>query len=157
MDEVTLARIIHVLGVIIWGGGIGFLVIILMPRLRSNPTPSLQFQFFLSVARPFAAWMRYVSLAVGLSGFAMLHFLSGWDRYLDFTTYWWVHLMTATWLVYSALLLRQFINTRRKCTPQLDDAAATFRLHKVSRMQRNLFILTVITAASALYGVHGSW
>jgi len=157
MDELTLARIIHVLGVTLWVGGIGFLVVILMPRLRSNPNPSQQFQFFLSVARPFAAWMRYVSLAVALSGFAMLYFLSAWDRYQDFSTYWWIHLMTATWIIYSALLVRQFINTRRKCTPQLDDEAAQFRLRKVSRLQRNLFILTLITAASALYGVHGSW
>ncbi len=157
MDEVTIARMVHVLGVAFWVGGLSFLVVILMPRLRKNPNPAEQFQFFLSVARPFAVWMRYVSLAVAISGFIMLQLLDAWDRYLDFATYWWIHLMSVTWVIYSLLLLRQFINTRRKKSHNFDDEAALFRLYKVSRMQAMLFALSILTALSALYGVHGSW
>lgn len=155
MDAVTLARVVHVLGVILWVGGVSFLVTMLMPRLRANLNPAQQFKFFLSLARPFAIWMRYVTMAVALSGFLMLELLDGWDRYLDIQNYWWIHLMTLTWVIYSMVLLRQYINTRRQCTPDLDDATAALRLVKVSKLQRTLFTLGIITVLSALIGVHG--
>ena len=39
MNEVTIARVLHVFGVVLWIGGVGFVTTVLLPAIRRFEAP----------------------------------------------------------------------------------------------------------------------
>ncbi len=153
-DDVTLARALHVLGVVLWIGGVGFVTTILLPAVRRMKAPAERFAFFEAVEGRFAWQARGTTLLVGLSGFYLVHAWDLWDRYTQLE-YWWMHAMAAIWVVFSLMLflaeplfLHRWFLTRAQENPE-----ATFRL--IERMHRVLLTLSLITVLGAVAGSHG--
>jgi uncharacterized membrane protein len=88
MNELVLARVIHVLCVILWIGGVAMITTILLPVIASMPTAEKKIEFFNRIKKRFAAQARYTTLFTGLSGFYMVHILDAWSRVKKFS-YWW--------------------------------------------------------------------
>ena len=55
MDDVTIARSLHVLAVVLWIGGVGFVTTVLLPALRRFPDPAQRTTMFGFVERHFSA------------------------------------------------------------------------------------------------------
>jgi uncharacterized membrane protein len=72
MDDVTIARALHVAAVVLWIGGVGFVTTVLLPTLRRLPDPAEQAALFQAVERRFGAQARASVIVVGLSGLYML-------------------------------------------------------------------------------------
>ena len=54
MDDAALARAVHVAGVVLWIGGVGFVTTVLLPAVRRMKRPEERVAFFEAVERKFA-------------------------------------------------------------------------------------------------------
>jgi len=99
----VITRAIHVVSVVIWIGGVYFVTTVLIPKLRNENDLRIRLEQFEAVERRFALQAKFITVVAGLSGFYMVHYLNGWERYLHIE-YWWLHLMSFVWLVFTVVL-----------------------------------------------------
>ncbi len=152
----VLARALHVLGVVMWIGGVAFVTTVLLPALRQLDDPAGRLAAFERLEGRFALQARATTLLTGLSGFYMLHFLDAWSRYQQ-AQFWWIHLMTAVWLIFTLVLFvlePLFLHRWFHELAQRDDIRA-FRL--VQRMHVVLLSLSLLAVAGAVAGAHGGF
>jgi len=154
MDDVTIARALHVLAVVLWIGGVAFVTTVLLPAVRNIKAPGEQVVFFATVERRFGGQARWTTALAGLTGFYMLARLDAWDRFLS-VAFWWMHAMVGVWLLFTLMLfvaeplfLHRGLLARARAEPE-----ATFTL--VGRLHRILLALSVITLLGAVLGSHG--
>ena len=154
MNEFVLARVIHVLSVVLWIGGVAMVTTVLLPTLIGMKSPSEAMAFFGRFRRRFAAQARYTTLLVGLSGFYMVYVLDVWYRFAEWQ-YWWMHTMVFIWLVFSVMLFVMEPRARRRQSSMpVQDASADVFV-KIQRMHWVLLSLSLITVAGAVAGSHG--
>jgi hypothetical protein len=67
MDDTTIARTIHVLAVVLWIGGVGFVTTVLLPAVRRMKSPADRLNFFDDIERHFAWQARITTLLAGLA------------------------------------------------------------------------------------------
>ncbi|MDA0230067.1 MAG: hypothetical protein O3B21_07740 [Proteobacteria bacterium] len=154
MDDANLARAVHVLGIVLWIGGVGFVTTVLLPSIRRMKNASERVTFFDEIERRFAWQARGTTLLVGLSGFYLVHTGGFWDRFSQ-SEFWWMHAMVIIWAVFSILLfvaeplfLHRWLSARAAKGPE-----QTFRL--IQRFHWVLLILSVVTVVGAAAGSHG--
>jgi uncharacterized membrane protein len=155
MDDITLARALHVLAVIAWIGGVAMVTWVILPASRRMAKPEDRIAFFENVERRFALQARVMTLLAAGSGFYMVYRLRMWSRFLD-SAFWWMHAMVAVWAVFTLVLFvleplflhRWFIERARK------EPETTFAL--VQHLHRVLATISLITAAAAVAGAHGA-
>lgn len=155
MDEIIFARVLHVLGVVLWVGGVAMVTAILLPTLARMQSPTEAMEFFVRFRQRFAAQVRYTILIVGLSGFYMVYVLDAWQRFTQWQ-YWWMHTMVLIWLLFSVMLFVMEPRGRRQQATvpvQTNVSAETFV--KIQRKHLFLLILSLITIAGAVAGSHG--
>jgi len=153
-EVLTLARMLHVVGVVLWIGGVAFVTLALLPAVRSFEDPERRIAFFEEVERRFARQARWTTLLTGLTGFAMLWLLEAWGRYLDLR-FWWLHAMTVVWLLFTVMLfvleplfLHAWFQRRAAVAPDRTFAAVV-RLHRI------LLAASLLTVLGAVAGSHG--
>ena len=154
VDDVTLARALHVLLVVLWIGGVAFVTTVFLPAVRDLQTPAEQVVFFETAERRFGNQARVTTAVTGLSGLYMVVRLDLWDRFLS-VEYWWMHAMVAVWLLFTLMLfvaeplfLDRWLLARAKTRPE-----ATFRL--IERLHWILLALSLITLIGVVLGSHG--
>ena len=154
MDDVAIARAIHVLAVVLWMGGVAFVTTALLPSLRRGAHSPAWLASFDAIERRFAWQARATTLLAGASGLYMVLRLDLWDRFLS-PSFWWMHAMVLVWLLFTLMLfvveplfLARWLSKRAQATP-----AATFRL--VERFHRWALLLGLLTIFGAVAGSHG--
>ena len=154
MDEFVLARVIHVLGVVLWIGGVAFVTLVLLPGLKGIQPLNEWPQQFERLEGRFAWQARLTTVLTGGSGFYMLYVLDAWERYSD-PGFWWLHAMSAIWLIFTLMLfvleplvLHKWFERRAQSQPE-KTLALIQRLHWV------LLTASLLTVAGAVAGVHG--
>lgn len=155
-EEASIARALHVLGVVLWIGGVAFVTMVLLPAVRRMKSPEERVAFFEAVEGRFAWQARGTTLLVGLSGFYLTHIWDAWWRFLD-PTFFWMHLMVMVWVIFSVMLFiaeplflhRWFIEQSREKPEQ------TFGL--IQRMHWVILTISLITVATATVGSHGGF
>lgn len=154
MNDFLLARGLHVLGVVLWIGGVAFVTTVLLPATRRMKSPAERIAWFEEVESRFAGQARLTTLVTGLSGFYLAHTLDAWDRFAQ-PDFWWMHAMVAVWVIFTLMLFvleplvlhRLFLNHARR------DPEGTFRL--VQRMHWVLLAASLGTVFGAAAGSHG--
>lgn len=154
MNDFVLARMLHVLGVVMWIGGVSMVTTVLLPAIRRLKQPAERVEFFEQVESRFAHQARFTTLLTGLSGFYMIYVLHAWDRFLH-PAYWWMHAMVLTWLIFTVMLfvLEPFVLHRRLKERAKRDPEGTFT--RIERMHRVLLVLSLATVLGAVAGSHG--
>jgi len=154
MDELTLARAVHVVSIVAWIGGVYFVTFILLPSVRQMADPEDRAEAFERFENRFALHARIATLAAGASGFYMVYLLDAWDRFAD-ASYWWMHAMTVIWAVFTLVLfvleplfLHAWFSRRAREQPE-----TTFSL--VTLLHRILLAVSLITVVGAVLGAHG--
>jgi len=149
-----LARALHVVGVVLWIGGVAFVTTTLIPALRKTADPDERLALFEQLEGRFAFQARIVTLITGLTGFYLLEYMNAWDRYLQLQ-FWWIHLMTLVWLIFTVVLfvLEPLVLHRRfrKMATENSDRAFAF----IHRMHKVLLLLSLIAVFGTVAGVHG--
>jgi uncharacterized membrane protein len=154
MNDFLLARGLHVLGVVLWIGGVAFVTTVLLPATRRMKSPVEQIAWFEEVESRFAGQARLTTLVTGLSGFYLVHTLDAWERFAE-PDFWWMHAMVAVWVIFTLMLFvleplvlhRLFLNRARR------DPEGTFR--RVQRMHWVLLAVSLVTVFGAAAGSHG--
>ncbi len=154
MDDVTIARALHVLAIVLWIGGVGFVTTVLLPAVRRSANPQERLPLFHRVERLFAWQARGTTLLAGASGFYMADRLDLWDRFRS-SAYWWMHAMVLVWLVFTLMLfvLEPLVLDRWLKKRALAKPDATFRL--IQRLHWTLLAASLITVLGAVLGSHG--
>jgi uncharacterized membrane protein len=149
-----LARAFHVLGVVLWIGGVAFVTTTLIPSLRKMSDSDKRLALFEQLESKFAFQARIVTLITGLTGFYMLDYMQAWERYQQIQ-FWWIHLMTIIWLVFTVVLfvLEPLILHRRFKAMAAENSDRAFTL--LYRMHKVLLALSLITVFGTVAGVHG--
>lgn len=155
MDEFVLARVLHVLGVVLWIGGVAMVTTVLLPTLARMQSPAEAMEFFVRFRQRFAAQARASTLIVGLSGFYMVYLLDAWHRFMQWQ-YWWMHTMVLIWLLFSVMLFVMEPRGRRNlaAAPAQKDISAE-KFISIQRKHLFLLIMSLITIAGAVAGSHG--
>ncbi len=154
MDDFISARVLHILGVVLWIGGVAFVTMVLLPAVKRVREPTERVAFFESVESGFARQARVTTLLTGLSGFYLAHSLGAWDRFAD-AHYWWMHAMVLLWAVFTLMLfvleplwLHRWFRERAQRDPE-----GTFAI--IARLHWVLLGLSLVTIAGAAAGSHG--
>lgn len=155
MDDVTLARAIHVLAVVIWIGGVALVTTVLLPAVRRFEAPEKRIAFFEAVEQRFASQSRVTTVIAGLSGFYLIYRLDLWARFAS-AEFSWMHAMVGVWLLFSFMLfiaeplfLHRWILARARAAPH-----STFRM--VEWLHWVLLSLSMLTILGAVAGSHGA-
>lgn len=152
MDDFTLARVLHIVAIVPWIGGVAFVTTVLMPAIRRNNLPSERLAVFHRFEAGFAWQARlWVGLA-GLSGLWMIHCADLWHRFADLR-FWWMHAMVAVWIVFATMLYviePLFLHRQmdQSHTPEGDFV-------RMERMHRILLLASLVTVAAGMAGAHG--
>lgn len=154
MVELIVARLVHVIGVVLWIGGVAMVTTVLLPATRRFTSPEERVQFFERVEAGFARQTRWTVLITGASGFYLAYLLGAWDRFQQIG-YWWMHAMVLIWAIFTLMLFvleplwlhRWFERSARR------DPQRTFTL--IQRLHWLLLTISLLTVAGAVAGSHG--
>lgn len=154
MESYTIARIIHVVAVILWIGGVAMVTTVIIPAVKKLKSKEEQIKTFEQIEGRFALQAKITTLLTGLSGFYMLYVLDAWNRYLDIK-YWWIHAMTLVWIIFTIVLyiLEPLVLHKLFKRYAEKNPAKTFAF--MHRFHWILLILSIITTIGAVAGSHG--
>lgn len=151
VDDLAVARALHVLAVLHWIGGVLFVTGVV---LETRGEPAVVLERFRAVERRFAPQARLSVLVAGLAGFWLTVRLELWWRFAD-PGYWWMHAMAALWAIFMiALFLAEplVLDAWFERAAQRDPARA---LALARRFHRVLASAALATVAGTVAGVHG--
>ena len=154
MDPAILARALHVLGVVLWIGGVAFVTTVLLPSVRRLKTPDERVAFFEAIEGRFAWQARGTTLLVGTTGFYLAHAWNLWERFAS-AAYWWMHAMVAVWALFTVMLFiaEPLFLHRWVLEAATREPERTFR--RIERLHRVLLTVSVVTVLGAVAGSHG--
>ncbi len=153
MMDLAITRVLHVLGVVLWIGGVAMVTTVLLPAARRLKTPQERIVFFETIESGFARQARITTLVTGASGLYLVHRLDLWDRFMH-VQFWWMHLMVLVWALFTLALfvleplLHDWLLGRASRYPE-----ATFSM--ISRLHWMLLGLSLAAVAGAVAGTHG--
>lgn len=154
MDELTIARALHVLAVVLWIGGVAMVTTVLLPAVRRLKTARERLAFFESVEGRFAWQARATTLIAGASGFYMVHLLDAWDRF-RWVSFWWMHAMVGVWIFFTIMLfvaeplfLHRWLRARAERDPE-----GTFAL--IRYLHWAMLAVSLVTILGVVAGSHG--
>lgn len=154
MEYFTLARVLHVLAVVLWIGGVSMVTTVIIPAVKKMKSKEAQIETFEKIEGRFALQAKITTLITGISGFYMVYVLDAWSRFLE-PRYWWFHTMVIVWLLFTVVLfvLEPFILHKlfKKYANKNPEKAFNI-MHKAHWI---LLLLSLITIAGAVAGVHG--
>ena len=153
-DYFILARALHVIGVVLWIGGVAFVTTVLLPSLRKITDPAQRLELFEQLEGKFSFQAKIATLITGASGYYMLEFMNAWDRY-QHLQFWWMHLMTFIWAVFTLVLfvLEPLVLHRLFKERAMKDGETSFAL--LHRMHGVLLALSLLAVLGAVAGSHG--
>jgi uncharacterized membrane protein len=152
MDDLALARAVHVIAVLFWIGGVGFVTWVVMPSLQATELPQDRLRRFQELEGRFAWQARLWVLLAGASGLWLIMRADMWSRFAD-PHFWWMHLMVALWAAFALMLfviepLHLHRRLANSTTPEADFVRMT-RLHQL------LSVISIIAIFGAVGGSHG--
>lgn len=154
MDSFTLARVIHIVSIVLWIGGVSMVTTVIIPAVKRLKSKEDQIQTFEEIEGRFSFQAKITTLLAGATGFYMLYKLNAWDRYLDLK-HWWLHAMTLVWILFTLviyilepLLLKKLFHKYAQQNPD-----KTFNI--IHNVHWVLLTLSIITVIGAVAGSHG--
>lgn len=150
MNAWAYARALHVIGVVLWIGGVAMVTTVLLPAVARGGG----FELFERLEHGFARQARWTTALVGATGFYLVAALDLWSRFAD-PRYWWMSAMVLVWSIFTLMLfvLEPLFLHRRIKERATRDGAGTLR--RVVVMHWILLGLSLVTIAGAVAGSHG--
>ncbi len=153
MDDFSLARVVHVVSVVMWIGGVAFVTTTAMPAIRAAEPPERRLAAFHRFERRFVWQARIWVLLAGASGVWMTQSGGLWDRFSD-PAFWWMHAMVAVWLVFFAMLfVIEPLVLQRRMTASSQPEQDFDRMERMHRVVLALALTAVIGAAAGSRGL----
>jgi uncharacterized membrane protein len=153
MDDVTLARALHILAVIHWIGGLAFVTFVVLPLAASRAKGKEAVDLFKIVEEKFSAQVRFSIPVVGATGLWMTYRMDLWSRFSD-PHFWWMDAMLGLWLVFMLIVfvVEPLLHHRLEAKAQV---APFVVLRRMFFMHIVLLALAAVAAFGAIAGAHG--
>jgi len=154
MTDLTIARALHVVAVVLWIGGVGLVTTVLLPVLRRMPDPAQRLTVFEAVESRFGWQVRISVVLAGLTGLYMLARMDLWYRFTSLP-YWWMHAMVLVWTIFALLLfvLEPFVLHSRFAARAARESETALRT--IHGFHIALLVLSLLTILGAVAGSHG--
>ena len=154
MEYLTLARVLHILAVVLWIGGVAMVTTVIIPAVKKLRSKEEQIETFERLEGRFSFQAKVTTLITAITGFYMLHVLNAWNRLLDLR-FWWIHAMILVWLLFTIVLfvLEPFLLHKIFRKYANEDPGRAFRI--MHRAHWVLLLLSLITIFGAVAGSHG--
>ena len=150
----VIARVLHVLAIVVWIGGIGAVTTVMFTMMRRLDSSQQKVWMFDRIERSFRPQARIAWLVVGLTGLYMLASLGVWARFVE-PHYWWMHTMVGLWLLFGLLL---FAIEPLVVGPRIRRSLACKPQQTIVRMQglhAGLLVLSLLVIAAVVGGIYG--
>jgi len=153
IDDIQLARALHVLFIVHWIGGVAFVTLVALPLSRAKPEAARGWALFEAIERRFAAQVRISIPLAGATGLWMVWRLNLWAGFAD-PSLWWLGAMAAVWVAFMLLVfvVEPLAHGRLAAMAARDPAAV---LRRVFRAHLVLLTAAVVTVIGAVAGAHG--
>ena len=153
LDDIELARAVHVLCVVHWIGGVAFVTLIALPLARANEDARKGWALFEAIERRFSAQVRWSIPLAGATGLWMAWRLDLWAQFGD-PTFWWLDAMALVWALFMALVfvVEPLAHGRLEATAARDPRAV---LRRISLAHFVLLAAAAVTILGAVLGAHG--
>jgi hypothetical protein len=154
MDDIIVARALHVLFVVIWIGGVSMATTVVLPAVRRGDLGESRLLAFQAIERRFAWQARTAIVVVGLTGVYMTWRLDLWVRF-RIASFWWMHAMACLWLLFAFLLFvaEPFILHRYFRQWATERPAVAFAwLHRAHWMLLGFSVATILGAVAGSQG-----
>jgi uncharacterized membrane protein len=153
MDDIAIARALHVLAIIHWIGGVAFVTLIILPLTASRASGKEAVDLFKSIERKFSAQVRVSIPLAGATGFWMTYRMDLWSRFSD-PHFWWMDAMLGLWLLFMFVVfvaepLFQYRPEAKARVKRFVVLRSVFFIHSV------LLALAAVTVFGAVAGAHG--
>ena len=153
IDDIELARALHVLFVAHWIGGVAFVTLVALPLARACGDAKKGWALFEAVEKRFAAQVRFTIPLAGAAGFWMTWRLDLWPLFAE-PAGWWMDAMILLWALFMLIVfVVEPLAHRRIAAMAAEDPAAL--LARLSRVHRVLFAAGIVTIFGAVAGAHG--
>lgn len=152
IDDFTLARVVHVVSIVGWIGGVWFVTFVVMPAIARSEAPADRLHAFHKIEQGFSIQAKVWVLLAGASGFWMTWRGDMWWRFAE-PAYWWMSAMFFLWFVFFLMLFvaeplflhRRMDNSK---TPERD-------FYLMVQVHRVLSVIALVTTMGAMAGAHG--
>ena len=152
IDDFTFARVLHIVSIVGWIGGVWFVTFVVMPAIARAEAPADRLHAFHKIEQGFSVQAKVWVLLAGASGFWMTWRGDMWWRFAE-SAYWWMSAMFFLWLVFFLMLFvaeplflhRRMANSK---TPERD-------FHLMVQAHRILSVIALATTTGAMAGAHG--
>jgi uncharacterized membrane protein len=153
LDDIELARALHVLFVTHWIGGVAFVTLVGLPLARASKDPHAGWALFEAIEQRFSAQVRWSIPLAGATGLWMAWRLNLWSQFAD-PAFWWLDAMVLVWAVFMALVfvVEPVAHARLTAEAARDPGAV---LRRVSRAHVVLLLAAIATILGAVAGAHG--
>jgi uncharacterized membrane protein len=154
MEYFTLARVLHVLAVVLWIGGVAMVTTVILPAVKDMKSKKDKIQTFEDLEGRFSLQAKITTLITAITGFYMMYELDAWHRYFEIR-YWWITAMTIVWVLFTLVLfiLEPFLLHKlyKKYSEKNPDGTFAF----IQRFHWVLLTISLITIIGAVAGSHG--
>ncbi|MFV0476375.1 MAG: hypothetical protein ACK5ME_00915 [Parahaliea sp.] len=154
MNDLFLARILHMLAVVVWLGGVFMATAVILPAIRKNLFGSDKLASLHVVEYRFSWIARIAILIVGASGFYMTWKMQLWARFHNWH-FWWMDAMVGVWAIFIFLLFIGEPVVLRRFFPRLVAANEDRAFAVLHWVHVTVLALALITVAGAVAGAHG--
>jgi uncharacterized membrane protein len=153
IDDVEIARALHVVFVAHWIGGVAFVTLVALPLTQSYPDAGKGWSLFEAIERRFAAQVRFSIPLAGATGLWMAWRLDLWGLFAE-PAAWWMGAMVLLWALFMVIVfVVEPLAHRRVAAMAAEDPAAL--LLRLSRVHRILLAAGTVTIFGAVAGAHG--
>ncbi len=153
IDDVEIARALHVAFVVHWIGGVTFVTLVALPLAQSYADAGKDWALFEAIERRFAAQVRFSIPLAGATGLWMAWRLDLWGLFGE-PAAWWMNAMVLLWALFmvTVFVVAPLAHRRVAAMAAEDPAALLLRL---SRVHCVLLAAGTVTIFGAVAGAHG--
>ena len=154
MEDYVFARVLHVIAVVLWIGGVAMVTTVIIPAVKKMKAKEDQIKTFEQIEGRFAIQAKITTLITGITGFYMIYVLDAWDRYFEIK-FWWLHAMTLVWILFTLVLYVLEPLILHKLFKKYVEENPTRAFNIIHRVHWFLLLLSLITTAGVVAGSHG--
>jgi uncharacterized membrane protein len=153
IDDIELARALHVLFIVHWIGGVGFVTLVALPLARAEGEAQTGWALFEAIEKRFAAQARWSIPLAGATGLWMAWRLDLWAQFAD-PGFWWLDAMVLVWVLFMlAVFVVEPLGHKRLAARAARDPAAVLR--RLFRVHLVLLSAAAVTILGAVVGSRG--
>ncbi len=154
----SIMHLIHILFVILWIGGLGFVTMMVFPVIFKTPEPLQKVLLFQRIEHRFAKLAKTYNAIVGASGIVML-IETGWHRALFTKAGIPLTFMVLVWVFWAVMLfgleplvIKKMLDNMMKRGEEMDIDSIFARMN---RMHWALLVLSLLASAAGALTAHG--